>query len=309
MPDPLRIGTRGSELALWQARHVELLLNEARPDLATEIVIVRTRGDHDRDTPLDRLGGAGVFVSRLEEELLAGRIEIAVHSAKDLPSELTGGLTIAAVPRRGVVNDALVCRDAIAFDDLRDRATVGTSSPRRAASIRRLRPDVDTVPIRGNVETRIGRVDRGEVDATVLAWAGMRRLGLAWRIDHVFSVRDILPAPAQGAIAVQTRADDTRTIQFAESIRDPGTFHCVLAERALLASLDAGCHASLGAIATWYGSEGMSMTARVLSEDGDEIVEAGGTVEQQADPDRLAGIVARKLIRDGAERLMVSPET
>ncbi|MCB2212885.1 hydroxymethylbilane synthase [bacterium] len=300
----LRLGTRGSALALWQANTVRDLILRAHPDITVELVIAESPGDKDLTTPLAAMGGTGVFVKHLESELLAGKVDLAVHSAKDLPAANPPGLDLAAVPERGVVNDALILRDHIRLSDLPEGSLIGTSSPRRVASLKRIRPDLKTTSIRGNVETRIRKVDEGTVDATLLAWVGVRRLGLAWRIDDVFSLDQILPAAQQAIVAVQIREDDKHTRALLEPTNHNPTWQCLMAERALLRNLNAGCHAALGALARWYGQEGMRMNARVMSLDGSDLAEAFSSIESGQDPQVLADRVAEDLLKQGAETLL-----
>jgi hydroxymethylbilane synthase len=304
MIKPLRLGTRGSALALWQAHTVRDLIIAAHPNQPVELVIAESPGDKDLSTPLAEMGGTGVFVKHLESELLAESVDLAVHSAKDLPAANPEGLDLVAVPERGVVNDSLILRDSIMLADLPEGSIVGTSSPRRVASLLRIRPDLKTTNIRGNVETRIRKVDSGEVDATILAWVGVRRLGLAWRIDDIFSLDQFLPAAQQGIVAVQIREDDNKTRRLLEAINHESTWHCLMAERALLRRLNAGCHAALGALARWYGREGMRMNARVMSLDGTEMAESFASIETSMSPETLADRVAEDLIKKGAEQLL-----
>ena len=204
----VRLGTRGSALARWQTDHIAARLTALQPDLHVEIVEIVSRGDQVLDVPLSQVEGTGFFTSTLERALTAGEIDVAVHSYKDLPVARTPGLTVAAVPRRGPVEEALCARRGRTLATLPRGATVGTCSTRRTAQVKRLRPDLTIVPLRGNVPTRVDRAIKGDLDAVVLAYAGLFRLGLTRHVTEVFSTRQMLPAPAQGALAVQCRVAD-----------------------------------------------------------------------------------------------------
>ncbi|KAA0240864.1 hydroxymethylbilane synthase [bacterium] len=246
----LRLGTRGSRLARVQSEQVASLLRAAHPGIEVRLVEVVTAGDRDQATPLS--DGTGWFTTAIQEALLSGDVDFAVHSYKDLPTAHPEGLVIAAVPAREDPRDALVSRDGAPLAELRQGAVIGTSSPRREAQVLALRPGLQLRPIRGNVDTRVAKVDTGEFDAAVLALAGLRRLGLESRISHIFTLDEILPAPAQGALAVECRADDARTRALLSAIHDHSVAACVTAERCFLAALEAGCsfpaaaHAELG---------------------------------------------------------------
>lgn len=249
----LRLGTRGSRLALVQSELVAGMLRRAHPNLAIEFVIIESSGDLDRTTPLSSGEGAGWFTSALQERLLAGDVDFLVHSYKDLPTARPEGLEIAAVPARADPYDALVSRHRIALRDLPAGATIGTSSPRRSAQLRAIRPDLAYRTIRGNVETRIAKVDSGEFDATVLARAGLERLGLLGRVCETFSPAEVLPAPAQGALAVECRSDATGLRDLLLVIDSPDTRRIVECERRFLAELEAGCAFPAGAYAENLG--------------------------------------------------------
>jgi hydroxymethylbilane synthase len=239
----LVIGSRGSQLALWQARHIAAQLDAA--GIGTRLEIIKTTGDRLQTTSLPDGSGKGIFTKEIEEALLAGRIDIAVHSLKDLPTEMPKGLALAAIPQREDARDALVGRR---LADLPHAARIGTSSGRRAAQLRCLRPDVVVEPIRGNVDTRLRKLGQGRYDALMLAAAGLRRLGLERHIAELFSPRQICPAPGQGALALQTRADDTAFHTCAQ-LNDEPSRQAVLCERAVLAALGGGCDLPMGAFA------------------------------------------------------------
>jgi hydroxymethylbilane synthase len=273
---PLRIATRASRLALWQANHVASLLREANPDTKVELVEISTQGDRDRTEPLRQFGGLGVFTSEVQTALLDGRADIAVHSLKDLPTAAHEKLTLAAVPQRESVYDALVFGENSNFktlEDLPEDAKVGTGSPRRQAQLLHIRPDLKLAEIRGNVETRLRKVDEGEYDAIVLAEAGLKRLELKDRISLRLSPPQMFPAVSQGALGLECRADDEHSLTALGFLNDETSHLCVLAERALLSTLRAGCHAPLGAFSAVKGDE-LTLSGVVLSLDGSQCVDA-----------------------------------
>jgi hydroxymethylbilane synthase len=248
----LRIGTRSSRLALAQSELVAERLRAVYGGIAFELVEITTAGDRDQSTPLPE--GVGWFTTAIQEALQRGEIDVAVHSYKDLPTKRPEGLVIAAVPMREDPRDALVSRQGLTLKRLPAGAVVGTSSPRREAQVRAIRPDVEVRPIRGNVDTRIAKVDAGEFDAAVLALAGLKRLGQESRATEVFGVHDILPAPAQGALAVECRAADATTRELLATIDDAVLRQVVTAERSFLARIDAGCSFPAAAYAEHFGT-------------------------------------------------------
>ena len=250
----LRIGTRASRLALLQTEIVAASLRQAWPDVALEVVEITTAGDLDRTSPLTSGEGAGWFTSAIQDALLADEVDLAVHSYKDLPTARPDGLVIAAVPQRADPRDALVSRGGATLAGLPAGAVVGTSSPRRAAQTTALRPDLELRPIRGNVDTRLAKVDAGEYDAALFAIAGLERLGMADRASHVFGFEEMLPAPAQGALAVECRRDDSETRRLLAAIDDRDLRGLVSAERAFLAALEAGCSFPAAAYAESFGT-------------------------------------------------------
>ena len=250
----IRIGTRASKLALAQSEAVARLLRDANPGVAVELVEITTRGDADRETPLSEGSSVGWFTTAIQQALLRNEIDIAVHSYKDLPTKRPDGLTIAAVPLRADPRDVLVSRSGQRLRDLPAGAVVGTSSPRRSAQILAGRPDLRVESIRGNVETRIAKVMDGHYDAAVLALAGMQRLGREDEATQVFGYEEMVPAPAQGALAVECRSSDERAMALARSIDDPDLRNIVTAERVFLATLEAGCSFPAAAYAEHFGS-------------------------------------------------------
>ena len=250
----LRLGTRASRLALYQTELVAARLRHAHADVAIELVEITTAGDRDRTSPLTSGEGAGWFTSAIQEALLAGEVDVAVHSYKDLPTARPEGLVIAAVPERADPRDALVSRSGGTLAELPAGAVVGTSSPRRTVQAAALRPDLELRSIRGNVDTRIQKVDAGEYDAAILAVAGLERLGAADRASHVFGFEEMLPAPAQGALAAECRRDDADTLRLLTAIDDAELRRLVGAERAFLAALEAGCSFPAAAYAESFGT-------------------------------------------------------
>lgn len=250
MVTDLRIATRRSPLALAQAHRVAQLLTAAHPGLSIEMVELTTAGDHDRVSPIAELTELGAFVRSVQEAVIERRADLAVHSLKDLPVVGPDALALAAIPERVSPFDVLV---GLSLDDLPPGALVGTGSPRRVNQLIELRPDLRTVDLRGNVDTRLEKVASGEVDATILAEAGLERLGRADSIAQRLDVGEMVPAPGQGALAIETRAGDGLT-EVVAAIDDRSLRTLVLAERLLLAETGAGCRSALGALATWEGS-------------------------------------------------------
>lgn len=302
---PLRIGTRASALALWQAQHVGRRLAELH-GIAHEIVRIRTTGDHLQSAPLAQInaqtGSKGVFIKEIEDALLSGDVDIAVHSLKDVPAEIPAGLAFPAVPERADPRDCLISRAGLKFAALPPHARVGTSSLRRQAQLRHHRPDLDLLEIRGNVDTRIKKAEAGEFDAVVLAHAGVSRLGLAAKISEVLSTELILPAVGQGALGIETRADDAQTIRLVSALDHAATHSAVLAERALLRELEGGCQVPLGAWARMEKEE-LLLEACVFSPDGREFVrrEIRGPAR---DAESLGRQLGKILLEAGADRIL-----
>lgn len=245
----LRIGTRGSALAMWQSRHVAGLLTNLLPGMAIDLVEISSLGDRVTDVPLSHVEGTGFFTASIEQALLANEVDIAVHSYKDLPVETTPELVVAAVPQRGPIEDVLCAKNGGTLDSLAAGARIGTCSTRRTAQVRMLRDDLEFVALRGNVPTRVGRIQQ-DLDAVVLAKAGLERLGLGSNISEVFSLDRMLPAPAQGAMAVQCRASDRDLILRLSALDHEPTRKAVETERTMLHVLGGGCSVPVGAVAT-----------------------------------------------------------
>jgi hydroxymethylbilane synthase len=280
---PLVIGTRGSPLALAQAQQVRDRLAAAHAISGDEIKleIIRTTGDTIRDRPLAEAGGKGLFTKEIEEALIAGAVDLAVHSAKDMPTILPIWLRIAAVLAREDARDVFISRKAKTLAELPRGARVGTASLRRQALIKRLRGDLAVVPIRGNVETRLRKLDAGEVDAIVLALAGLKRLGLAHETTAVLSVDEFLPAVGQGIIAIEARGDDERTLDLARAVSHTATAAALTAERAFLAVLEGSCRTPIAGHAAVAGGR-LAFRGLIAKPDGSEVLEAqrhGAAVE------------------------------
>ncbi|GAA3395461.1 hydroxymethylbilane synthase [Cryptosporangium minutisporangium] len=305
MSRPLRLGTRASALALAQSGHVAAALTAAT-GREVELVHISTEGDRDRTTPLTQIGGTGVFVSALRDALLADEIDFAVHSYKDLPTAAAEGLTIAAVPVREDTRDALIARDGLTLEKLPAGARIGTGAPRRIAQLLAARPDVVCVPIRGNVDTRLGKVSSGELDAVVLAVAGLTRLGRSAEITEALDPDVVVPAPAQGALAVECRSADTALVTLLGALESPSARAEVLAERALLSTLEAGCSAPVAAWATARNTD-LTLRARVASLDGSTVLTDARTISYDSlhtDAETVGRQLAADLLAAGADTLM-----
>jgi len=313
-PTPLRIGTRGSALARTQTEQVASRLREA--GVAVTVEVISTLGDRRHDLPVARLGGDGVFVRELEQALLDGRIDAAVHSLKDLPTAETPGLLLAAIPERASPFDAVVGRSAPRLAELPRGATVGTSSIRRVAQLRAIRPDLDIVPLRGNVDSRLRRLDAGDFDAVILAAAGLERLGLAARITEVLRPPTFWPAVSQGALAIQTRADDAASRRAVGVVDDAATRAAVVAERRMLAGLAGGCLAPIGGWARIGDHGGLTLGGCVLDVDARSGVVSSITAEESSPREALRTeaaalgvVVAERLIAQGAETMLTHMRT
>jgi hydroxymethylbilane synthase len=272
---PLRIGSRGSPLALVQARQAQRALAKACGVVAEqiEIKIIRTSGDKIQDRPLADAGGKGLFTKEIEEALLSGAIDFAVHSSKDIPAVLPAGLTLAAFLPREDPRDALVSRIGKSLGELPRNALVGTSSPRRQALLMRARPDLRIAPLRGNVETRLRKIDAGEMEAAVLAVAGLKRLGLFSAIATALEVEEFLPAAGQGAIAIETRANDESARAHAAAVDDADTHTALAAERAFLAALGGSCRTPIAGHARIEGDDAVRFRGLIAKTDGSDAIE------------------------------------
>jgi len=267
----LRIGTRGSKLARTQTEMVVAMLCAAHPGLEVSVEVITTVGDLRRDVPFAHVGAKGMFVKEIEEALLDGRIDVGVHSLKDMPSELPVGLEIGCVPQREDACDALVSRGDVVLEQLPARAIVGTSSIRRQAQLLVVRPDLQMRESRGNVDTRLRKLDEGTYDAIVLACAGLNRLGLTDRISQRLSPLFCLPAVGQGALALEVRVDDDKTLRLVNGIHHPDTAACVQAERGFQFGLSGGCSVPAAALATIEADE-LTLRAIIAAPDGSHVM-------------------------------------
>jgi hydroxymethylbilane synthase len=265
----LHIGTRGSPLALWQAEHVRDLLQTGGFSGDIEIDVFSTAGDRIADRPLREFGGKGLFTKEIDDALLSGSIDLAVHSMKDLPTELPAGMIIAAIPERGDVRDAFISNQANSLADLPEGALVGTASLRRQAQVKRLRPDLKTDTFRGNVQTRLRKLEEGKADATLLAYAGLIRLGLTEHAACVIEPEEMLPAVGQGALGVACRSDDQEVIDWLAPLHHRPTEIAISCERAFLARLDGSCRTPIAGLAELAGHR-ITFRGMILKPDGSE---------------------------------------
>lgn len=288
MTRPLRLATRRSQLALTQARGVGAMLQELHPGLTIEELQVVTTGDRFRDRPLQDIGGKGLFLKEIEQALVDGKADIAVHSMKDVPAELAPGLTMAAIPAREDPRDALFSRTGQRLDELPAGARVGTSSLRRRTLVLEGRPDLEVLPLRGNVDTRLRKATDGEVDAVILALAGLRRLGLTDRATEIFDPGRFLPAVGQGALGIECRHDDEEVLALLAAADHPETRICVSAERAFMAAVEGSCRMPVAAHAVRAGDE-LHMSCLLADDDGSR---ARRAEEQIPWPDDLEAAAA-----------------
>jgi hydroxymethylbilane synthase len=299
----LRIGTRGSALALAQASWVKRQVEEHEPSLAVELRVIKTSGDRFLDTPIQNIGGKGVFTKEIEDALLRQEIDLAVHSLKDLPTRLPLGLALAAIPAREEARDVLVTRDGSTLAELAAAARVGTGSLRRRAQLLHYRPDLSVLALRGNIDTRLKKLDAGEFDALVMAAAGLRRIGRADRIGEYLADEICVSAVAQGALGLEARSDGNVPERLA-FLNDAATCAEIAAERALLDRLNGGCHVPIGARARVAGEQ-ISMIGVVASPDGKNLCrsEILGSVKEAAD---LGKRLAEQLLERGAGQLLAN---
>lgn len=296
------IGSRGSQLALWQANWVKDRLAAAGYEL--EIRIIKTTGDRLANIPLSQSGTKGLFIKEIEEALAAREIDLAVHSLKDLPTEQPEGLTVTAVPEREDARDVFISKDGQSFAELPSGARLATGSLRRQSQLRRLRGDLEIVPMRGNLDTRLKKLDRGDCEAVVLAAAGVHRLGLAARITEYFEPDQVCPAVGQGALAIEIRGGDERMQKVLAPLDHPPTHRAVSAERAMLYHLGGGCQVPIAANAVTASNE-LRLQGVVASLDGAEVVRASA-VGSENDPKSLGVAVARNLLEQGARTILES---
>lgn len=299
----LTFATRPSALARWQTHWVMQKLQASYPELICKEQLITTQGDRILDKPLPEIGGKGLFTQELEQAILSDNVQVAVHSLKDLPVEESPGLTIGAIPIRRDARDVLVSPDGYTIDTLPKGARLGTSSLRRAAQVLVLRPDVCIAPIRGNVDTRIAKLLEGQYDAIVLAGAGLERLGLTEHISQWFSLDEMLPAPGQGALGVQCKADDKKTLALLAAIDDVATRKAVTAERQFLFYLGGGCSVPVGAFGELHRQDQslQHLVGRVISPDGKHKIHVSGSGD---DPIALGRNLAQEALSKGAAQIL-----
>lgn len=302
----LIIGSRGSKLALWQAEWIRTLISRFHPAVTARVEVIKTTGDVKTE-PLSVIGGKGVFTKELEDALLANRIDIAVHSLKDLPTNLPESLTIAAICEREDARDAIVLKEEQALrsvNDLPQGAVVGTSSQRRLAQLKYLRPDIVSKELRGNVDTRLRKLDAGQYDALLLAAAGLRRLELQSRISALIATDEMLPAVGQGALAIETRANDDSTIALVRQLNHEATQLACRSERAFLRALGGGCQLPIAGYAVAAGNE-LLIEGLVADPFGHEVIR-GKLTGSTAEAEELGSRLAHQLLKRGADRLLAA---
>ena len=298
----IRIGTRGSALALWQTEFVGQNLRNHFPDLQIERIIIKTEGDRDQKSSLTRIGGQGVFTKTIEHALLQGQIDLAVHSLKDLPSTMTEGLMLAAVPQRGPLEDVLVTPQGLTLNGLPQGATVATGSIRRRSQLLHLRPDLQLTDLRGNIHTRLRKMHKQNLHGIIMARAALERLKISDVAYHVFSLQEMIPAVGQGAIGLQIRTDDVQTGRLLQSLNHHPTMQCVLAERTVLRVLDTGCQFPMGAVAL-PRKDRLELTAFVGSMDGRHLLKASESGPLN-EAENIGRRLAEKMLQAGAETIL-----
>ncbi|BBO72219.1 porphobilinogen deaminase [Desulfosarcina alkanivorans] len=296
------IGTRGSQLALWQANWVKNAISGHHPEITVELAIIKTRGDKILDVPLAKVGGKGLFVKEIEEALLDGRIDLAVHSMKDMPADIPHGLCIGAIPEREEPRDVLITRSGRPLDQLKKGSRVGTSSLRRSAQLLHARPDLTIVPLRGNLDTRLKKLASESLDAIVLAAAGIRRLGLADRITQTLDESIMLPAVGQGALCIETREKDPRIASVVAALDDLPTRRVVMGERAFLNRLEGGCQVPIAGHGH-IDEKGYTLTGLVCDVDGSHQIKQALT-GPEAGSEKVGLELAEALLAEGAGEIL-----
>ncbi|MDP7582447.1 MAG: hydroxymethylbilane synthase [SAR324 cluster bacterium] len=297
-----KIATRGSPLALWQARWVQENIFEQHPEISVELLILKTTGDRIQDRPLSEVGGKGLFIKELETALLDGRADMAVHSMKDVTGFFPGGLEISVIAEREDPGDAWLCPKYGSIEDFPHGGIVGTSSLRRASQLKHHRPDLRIRSLRGNVITRLRKLDEGEVDATILAVAGLKRSYLEERITEVLPMEWMLPAIGQGAIGIETRIDDQQTLNRIQHLNDQTTWDCLLAERTLLTEMEGNCQIPLAGYCILNGDE-LFLRALIADPEGESILRYEARAARQ-DSVKLGREAAQWLLKNGGEEIL-----
>ena len=297
-PAKLRIGSRGSQLALWQAKHISALLRDRGHEV--EIEIIHTTGDKITDVALAKVGTKGMFTKEIEEALAAGKVDLAVHSLKDLPTELSKGFEIAAITERQDPRDAFCSRHYASFQELPQGARVGTSSLRRQAQLKAIRPDLDIHPLRGNVDTRLRKLEQGEYDAVILAYAGLNRLGKTELVKQIIPTEIMCPAAGQGALGIEIREGDIKTRELLAFLNDPNARAATTCERALLNSLGGGCQVPIGAFAEIRNGR-LHLDSIVADPDGSKLLRDS---RDGTDPEELGNAAGASLLKRGGNAIL-----
>jgi len=302
MNKTIKIGTRGSKLALWQANWVKSTLNAGHPSIAVELVTIKTKGDKILDVPLAKVGGKGLFVKEIEDALLNGRVDLAVHSMKDMPSEIPDGLCIGAIPEREIPQDVLISKKGLLLTGLRPGARIGTSSLRRAAQLLHARPDLVILPLRGNLDTRLKKLETENLDAIILAAAGVKRLGLENRITEYLDENVMLPAVGQGALCIEIRQNDPEIEPIIAALNHQETWAVVMGERAFLNRLEGGCQVPIAANGK-IEKNTFTLCGLVAAVDGTTVIKE--TLSGPEDSSESIGVIlADRLLSMGAKTLM-----
>jgi len=304
MPLVIRIGTRGSQLALWQANWVADALQEKNPDLTTELAVIKTKGDKIQNVPLGEIGGKALFIKEIEEALLRGSIDVAVHSMKDMPTDIPHGLSVGAVPKRELTNDVLMSQNGLSLSDMPSGSRIGTGSLRRKALLQYAKPDLRIVPIRGNIDTRIRKLETENLSAIVLAAAGVHRLGWQERITEYLPENIMLPAVGQGALAIEIRQEDPHTASVVEKLNHQPSKRAVAEERAFLGRLGGSCHVPIAALARSDG-ERLTLDGLVADVDGKTVFRERISGKDNPSLD-LGKRLADGLLEQGADRIIAS---
>lgn len=302
MSKTIKIGTRGSQLALWQADWVKSNLQSTYPSLSVELVIIKTKGDKILDVPLAQVGGKGLFVKEIEAAIIDGRVDLAVHSMKDMPSMIPEELTIGAIPHRETPEDVLISKNDLAFSELPAGARIGTSSLRRSAQLLHLRPDISIIPLRGNLDTRLKKLDTEDMDAIVLAAAGVKRLNFGNRITQYLDETQMLPAVGQGALCIEIRKNDTDIFSLVEPMDHLPTRIVVSAERAFLNRLEGGCQVPIAAHGKIDGNN-ITLTGLVANVEGTVLIR-DSVIGPKAESETLGIALAERLLSKGAQEIL-----
>jgi len=297
-----KIGSRGSKLALWQANYVKDRLHEIFPDLEIEIIIIKTEGDKRLDAPLSEIGGKGLFIKEIEDSLIKKEIDIAVHSLKDMTTQIPDGLTLAAVTKREDPRDCLITANGCKLEELPHKSCIGTSSLRRRAQILNLRPDLVIKPLRGNLDTRLKKLFSGEYDGIITAFAGLKRLEKEDQISQRLPLDHFIPAVGQGALGIETRADDAETLNLVEKLNDEKTSYCASAERSFLKKMEGSCKAPIAANAV-IEKPTLQIRGMVASLDGKNIIShsLSGKIENA---EEIGYKLGEELLNKGADRIL-----